>query len=311
MKAIRLHQRGGPEQLLFEDAPVPDPRPGEARLRVHAAGITPMELTWPDTYQYPDGRERLPSIPAHEVSGVVDSLGSGANAVRVGDEVYGLIDFPRDGCAAEFATIPAGDLAPKPRMIDHVHAAAVPLSALTAWQALFDHAKIQSGQQVLIHGAAGGVGTYAVQLARWKGAHVVATASARHAALLRELGVDQIVDYTTTRFEDAVKNMDTVLDTVGGDTPERSWRVLAPQGTLVSIVPNPSHERARARAIRAIFFIVKPSRTQLIRLAELIDAGQVHPIVDAVVPLAQAREAFQRGWAGHNRGKIVLRVVGD
>jgi len=311
MKAIRLHKRGGPEQLVFEDAPVPEPKADEARVRVHAAAITPTELTWPATYKFPDGRERLPSIPAHEVSGVVEALGSDATEVGIGEAVYGLIDFPHDGCAAEYATGRAADLAPKPRTIDHVHAAAVPLSGLTAWQALFDHAKIQSGQHVLIHGAAGGVGSYAVQLARWKGAHVVATASAQHAALLRELGVERFIDYATTRFEDVVKNVDAVFDTVGGDTPERSWPVLKPGGTLVSIVPNPSHEEARAQGIRCIFFIVNPSRRQLGRIAELIDAGHVRPIVAAVVPLAQTRAAFERGLAGHNRGKFVLRVVDD
>ncbi|HUI05375.1 MAG TPA: NADP-dependent oxidoreductase [Verrucomicrobiae bacterium] len=309
MKAIRLHKQGGPEQLVFEDAPLPDPKADEALVRVHAAAITPMELTWPATYRYPDGRERLPSIPAHEVSGVVESLGPGASEVGIGEAVYGLIDFPHDGCAAEYAAVRAGDLAPKPRTIDHVHAAAVPLSALTAWQALFDHAKIRSGQHVLIHGAAGGVGSYAVQLARWKGAHVVATASARHAALLHELGVERLVDYATTPFEHAVKNVDAVFDTVGGDTPERSWRVLKPGGVLVSIVPNPSHERARAQGIRCVFFIVNPNRRQLSRITELIDAGHVRPIVGAVLPLAQAREAFERGLAGHNRGKFVLRVA--
>jgi NADPH:quinone reductase-like Zn-dependent oxidoreductase len=309
MKAIRLRKRGGPEQLIFEDAPEPVPMTDEARVQVYAAAITPKELTWPDTYQYPDGRERLPSIPAHEVSGIVDAVGPAEAGLAVGEAVYGLIDFPHDGCAAEFATVRAADLAPKPRTLDHVHAAAVPLSALTAWQALFDHAKLQAGQRVLIHGAAGGVGSFAVQLARWKGVHITSTASQRHASFLRELGVHEAIDYAATRFEDAVKDMDVVFDTVGGDTPERSWQVLKPGGVLVSIVPNPAHERAEAQGIiRNIFFIVKPNRSQLIQIGELIDTGHLRPVVGEVLPLELARDAFERGLAGHNRGKFVLRV---
>src|ERR1700712_2024124 len=181
VKAIRLHARGGPEQLVYEDAPLPDPAAGEALLRVYAAGITPTELTWSETYQTPDGHERLPTIPGHDVSGVVEALGPGVSDVSLGDAVYGLVAFPRDGSAAEYVVVRAGDLAPKPRTLDHVHAAAVPLSALTAWQALFDHAQLKPGQRVLIHGAAGGVGAYAVRMAKKHGAEVYATASSRHA----------------------------------------------------------------------------------------------------------------------------------
>lgn len=311
MKAIRLHKRGGPEQLIFEEAPVPVPTLDEARVVVYAAAITPTELSWPESYQYPDGRERLPSIPAHEVSGIVEDVSPGTDGIAVGEAVYGLIDFPHDGCAAEYATVRTADLAPKPRTIDHVHAAAVPLSALTAWQAFFDHAKLEAGQRVLIHGAAGGVGSYAVQLARWKGANIVATASMRHATFLRELGVEEIIDYAERRFEETVKDIDVVFDTVGGDIPERSWRVLKPGGVLVSIVPNPSHERAQSQGIRSVFFIVKPIRAQLIQIGELIDTGHVRPIVGEVLPLALARDAYERGLAGHNRGKFVLRVRKD
>src|SRR3954453_10449706 len=187
VKAIRLHARGGPEQMVYEDAPLPAPAAGEALLRVCAAGITPTELTWSETYRTPDGHERLPTIPGHDVSGVVEVLGPGVSDVSPGDAVYGLIAFPRDGSAAEYVAVRAADLAPKPRSLDHVHAAAAPLSALTAWQAFFTHAGLSSGQRVLIHGAAGGVGAFAVQLARWRGAHVSATASVRHHEFLRGL----------------------------------------------------------------------------------------------------------------------------
>src|SRR5947208_11732583 len=179
VKAIRLHARGGPEQIVYEDAPLPAPAAGEALLRVYAAGITPTELTWSETYRTPDARERLPTIPGHDVSGVVEAVGPGVSDVSPGDAVYGLIDFPRDGSAAEYVAVRAADLAPKPLSLDHVHTAAVPLSALTAWQALFVHAGVAGGDRVLIHGAAGGFGTYAVQFAYTRGAHVSGTHSKR------------------------------------------------------------------------------------------------------------------------------------
>src|SRR4051795_9109654 len=308
MKAIRLHARGGPEQIVYEEAPLPAPAAGEALLRVHAAGITPTELTWAETYRRPDGQERLPTIPGHDVSGVVEALGPGVSDVAPGDAVYGLVEFPRDGSAAEYVAVRAADLAPRPRSLDHVHAAAVPLSALTAWQALFVHADLAAGQRVLIHGAAGGVGAFAAQLARWRGAHVSATASARHPDFLRELGVETAIDYRTARFEETLRDVDVVLDTVGGDTLERSWRVLRRGGTLVSVAAEPAPEPARDAGARGFFFSVERSRDQLVEIARLIDAGRIRPVLDAVLPLARAREAFERGRAGHVRGKIVLRV---
>jgi len=308
VKAIRLHARGGPEQMVYEDAPRPAPAAGEALLRVHAAGITPTELTWSETYRTSDGHDRLPTIPGHDVSGVVEAIGPGVSDLAPGDAVYGLIEFPRDGSAAEYVAVRAADLAPKPQSLDHVHAAAVPLSALTAWQALFVHAGLAAGQRVLIHGAAGGVGAFAAQLARWRGARVSATASARHHDFLRELGVETAIDYRTTRFEEVLRDVDVVLDTVGGDTMERSWGVLRRGGTLVSVAAPPPPKLARDGGTRGIFFIVEPSRVQLVEIARLIDAGEIRPVLEAVLPLARAREAFERGLAGHVRGKIVLRV---
>src|SRR4051812_40174673 len=308
VKAIRLHARGGPERMVYEDAPLPDPAAGEALLRVYAAGITPTELTWSETYRTPDGHERLPTIPGHDVSGVVEALGTGVSGVSAGDAVYGLVAFPRDGSAAEYVTVRAADLAPKPRTLDHVHAAAVPLSALTAWQALFVHAGLAHGQRVLIHGAAGGVGAFAAQLARWRGAHVSATASARHHDFLRALGVETAIDYRTTRFEEVLRDVDVVLDTVGGGTTERSWRVLRRGGGAGSPAAPPPPPPAQEAGARGVFFIVEPSRAQLVEIARLIDAGEIRPVLEAVLPLARAREAFERGLTGHVRGKIVLRV---
>jgi NADPH:quinone reductase-like Zn-dependent oxidoreductase len=309
MKAIRLHARGGPERLVLEDVPKPVAGEHEALVRVHASGITPTELTWKETYQACDGAERIPTIPGHELSGAVEELGPGVSEPAIGEAVYALTSFCRDGTAAEYVVVKAEDLAPKPRTVEHSAAAAVPLSALTAWQALADHAGLRAGQRVLIHGGAGGVGTFAVQLAHLHGAHVIATASTRNVEFVLGLGADGVVDYTKARFESLVRDVDVVLDTIGGDTLERSWRTVRKGGVLVSIVQNVSQERAASCGVRGVFFIVEPSRSQLIEIARLIDTGKLRPVIGKVLPLEQAREAFEHGLAGHNRGKIVLRVA--
>lgn len=309
MKAIRIHCRGGPEALVYEDAPIPALRPGDALVRVHAASISPAEFTW-HIWETPDGRSRLPFIPSHEVSGVVADVAPDVRDVEIGDEVYALTDFFRDGGAAEYIAVRASELAPKPRSVGHASAAATPLSALTAWQALFDHARLTLGQRVLIHGAAGGVGSFAVQLARWRGAHIIATASARNVDFVRELGADETIDYVATPFETVVRDVDVVLDTVGSTVTERSWSVLRPGGLLVTIVRQPA-EWTAGRAARGLFFIVEPRRTQLVELSRLIDAGMIRPIVEAVLPLNQAREAYERGINEHPRGKLVLAVSGN
>ena len=310
MKAVQLQARGGPEHLVYDEAPLPAPRQGEARVKVHAAGISPHELSWPSTYQTADGEERLPSIPGHEFSGVVEALGPGVSEVKVGDAVYGLCEFGRDGCDAEYVVVAAKSLAPKPRALSHVYAAAVPLSGLTAWQALFEHAQLSAGQSVLIHGGAGAVGLFAVQLALWRKAKVTATASAPNTLFLRDMGVGHVIDYGCTRFEKACREMDVVLDTVGGETLERSWQVLHAGGTLVSTVQQPSPEQARKHHCRGIHFIVRSDRQQLVELGELIEQGVVRPVLDAVQPLQRARKAFERALSEHVRGNIVLQVSG-
>ena len=309
VKAIRVHRLGGPEALVYEDVPIPALQPGDALVRVHAAGISPAEFTW-QIWETPDGRSRLPFIPSHEVSGVVEDVVPDTRDVEVGDAVYGLIDFFRDGGAAEYVAVRATELAPKPRSLDHASAAATPLSALTAWQALFDHARLTPGQRVLVHGAAGGVGSFAAQLARWRGAHVIATASARNVDFVRKLGADDVIDYGATPFESVVRDVDVVLDTIGGTTTEKSWSVLRRNGLLVTIVRQPA-EWTAGRAARGLFFVVEPRRTQLNELSRLIDAGMIRPIVEAVLPLERARDAYERGIREHPRGKLVLRVVGD
>jgi NADPH:quinone reductase-like Zn-dependent oxidoreductase len=309
MKAIRMHTKGGPELLAYEDAPRPTLQPGDALVRVIATSITRTELTWDETYTDRAGRPRIPTIPGHEFAGIVDALAPEAAAVHVGDAVYALSPFCRDGSAAEFIAIRAVDLAPKPHSLNFEQAAAVPLAGLTAWQALFDHAQIEKGGRVLIHGAAGGVGTYAVQLANWKGAEVIATASAQDHNFLGELGASEVIDYANERFEEKVEDVDVVLDTIGGETQQRSWSVLRRGGILISIVSPVAADKAASLDVRGAFFIVEPNRTQLIELGRLIDNGTLRVVVGAVLPLARAREAFEQALTGHRRGKIVLQVA--
>ena len=310
MKAIRLHGRGGPDHLVYEDAPQPRPGAEEVLVRVYATGIIANELKWDETYQTKAGSPRALPIPGRDLSGVVEAVGHGVTEPAKGDEVYAMLDYCCDGAEAEFTIALPNELAPKPRTLDHVQAAAVPLTALTAWQALFEHARLAAGQTVLIHGAAGGVGVFAVQLARWAGAQVIATASQRNRDFLCELGANEIIDYTTTRFEEVVQGVDFVFDTVGGDTLHRSWQVVKPGGVLASVVsPRPSFAEAQAYNVRPVWFVVQPNREQLVRIGALIDEGKVRPIIDTVLPLSQARQAYEQGAKGHTRGKIVLRVV--
>jgi NADPH:quinone reductase-like Zn-dependent oxidoreductase len=307
MKAVRLHGRGGPEQLVYEEAPQPRPGPGEVLARVGASGVIANELKWDITYQTAAGAPRPFPIPGHDLSGVVAEVGPGVMDLGVGDAVYAMLGYGRDGAEAEYAIALASELAPRPRTLDDTQAAAVPLSALTAWQALFVHGGLSAGQTALIHGAAGGVGVLATQLARWKGARVLTTASARNADFVRALGADEVIDYATTRFEDVVHDVDVVFDTVGGDTLARSWRVVKPGGSLVSVVSPLSGQPVR-EDIRYVYFIVEPSSAQLREIGALIDAGQLRPVVDQVFPLAQARQAYETAASGHPRGKIVITV---
>jgi NADPH:quinone reductase-like Zn-dependent oxidoreductase len=309
MKAIRIHGRGGPDHLVYEDVPQPHPGSGEVLVRVYAAGVIANELKWDETYQTTTGSPRDLPIPGRDLSGVVEEVGPGVTALVKGAQVYAMLGYGRDGAEADYTIALPNELAPKPGVLDHEQAAAVPLSALTAWQALFDHAHLAAGQTVLIQGGAGGVGVFAVQLAHWAGARVIATASARDRDFVRELGADEVIDYTTTRFEEVVHGVDLVFDLVGGDTLQRSWQVIQPGGLLVSIVsPSPSADGEKEHDVRFAYFIVEPDRDELIRISELIDEGHLRPVIDTVYPLAQARQAYEQAAKGHTRGKIVLRV---
>ena len=253
----------------------------------------------------------LPFIPGWDVSGVVEGVGSGVTKFKKGDEVYARPDVARSGKGtyAEYVVVKETEAALKPKSIDHVHAAAIPVVALTAWQALFDTAALSKGQRILIHGAAGGVGSFAVQLAKWKGAHVIGTASTRNQPFLRQLGVDEPIDYETTRFEDVIHDVDVVLDPIGGDTQNRSWKVLKKGGILVSIVAPPSADEAAKHGVRSAFFSARPSSLQLFEIAKLVDAGKLKPVVETVLPLSDARRAHELNETGHARGKTVLKVA--
>jgi NADPH:quinone reductase-like Zn-dependent oxidoreductase len=306
MKAIRIHALKGLEGidgLVYEDAPEPVPAVGDVLVRVRACSFTPTELQWP-LWTDRAGRDRAPLIPGHEFSGVVAALGYGTTGAIVGQEVYGLIDGYRDGAAAEYIAIEARDIAPKPTTIDHVHAAALPQAGLTSWQALFVHGQLVSGQTVLIHGAAGGVGSIAVQLARSVGAHVIGSgrSTARDVAL--DLGADRFVDLEQDRWEAEVGAVDLVFDTVGGDVLARSPAVVKPGGAVVTAM-NPLP--VDYPGVRVVHFVREPSGPQLAELAQLVDGGQVRPQVGAVYPLADAREAFLAKSTRSIPGKVVLQ----
>jgi len=306
MKAIRIHQYGGPEVLAQVEMQRPTPGHDEVLIKVHAAAVNPIDWKMRAGYVKEVFPLTFPSTLGWDVSGTVEETGDKATQFKRGDEVYALV---KGGGYAEFVVANATVVAKKPRTLDHVYAAAVPVAGQTALQALFEVAQLRAGQKVLIHAAAGGVGNFAVQLAKAKGAYVIGTASSKNQAFLGELGVDQAVDYQKTRFEDAVRDVDVVLDTVGGETQERSFKVLKKGGILVSLVQPPSQESATKYGVRALFYGGHASSSDLAEIAKLIDDGKVKPVVETVLPLADARLAHELSETGHARGKIVLKVA--
>lgn len=308
MKAIRIHAYGESDVLTYEEAPLPTVGPEDVLIRVHAAAINPVDWKIRAGYLQDFIPYKLPLILGWDVSGVVEAIGAQVTQFQPGDEVYARPNIERNGAYAEYIAVSASEVAFKPKSIDHVHAAAVPLAGITAWHCLFESAQLTAGQRVLIHAAAGGVGSYAIQFARWKGATVIGTASARNRDFLLELGADQVIDYRDTRFEEGLEPVDAVLDTIGGEVQERSWQVVKPGGMLVSIISPPSEEQAAAHHCRSAYVFIQPRADWLTEIAKLIDAGQVKPIVDAVLPLERAAEAHELSQSGHTRGKIVLQV---
>ncbi|PZG18297.1 NADP-dependent oxidoreductase [Nonomuraea aridisoli] len=304
MRAITVRDReAGVGGLTLTDMPYPHAAENDVIVRVHAAGFTPGELDWPATWADRAGRDRTPSIPGHELSGVVAELGYGTTGLTVGQRVFGLTDWARDGSLAEYTAVEARNLAPLAAGIDHTVAAALPISGLTAWQGLFDHGRLTTGQTVLVHGAAGGVGSIAVQLAREVGARVIGTGRAGDRDVVLGLGAQSFLDLDSDDLRH-VGEVDVVLDVIGGDVLERSAELVRPGGTLVTIAMPPT---VQPKGGRAVFFVVEPDRARLADLAERVRAGRLNPIVGAVRPLSEAPSVFAR----HRRtpGKTIIQVA--
>jgi NADPH:quinone reductase-like Zn-dependent oxidoreductase len=302
MLAARIHEFGGPEALRLEEAPTPEPNAGEVRIRVRASAVNPADYKMRAGMM---GNLPLPFTLGLDFSGEVEAVGPGVTKWKKGDAVFGTAP----GSFAEYRVSPQDQLARRPDGLDPVKAAALPVGALTAWKALFDTAQLKAGQKVLIHGGAGGVGAFAVQLAKDKGAYVIATASARNQAFLKDLGADEAIDYGKARFEEVVKDADVVFDTRGGDTQARSYQVLKPGGILVSIVQPPSQEEARKRGVRAMLVVNSMNPDALERIGKMVAEGKLRAEIDSVIPLTEIRQGLERVQGGHVRGKIVVTVA--
>ena len=308
MKAVRIHEYGGPEVLVLENVPRPEPGTGEILIRVHAAAVNPLDWKVRSGSQKERLNHKLPLILGWDVSGVVESLGTGTKTPAAGTEVFARLDTRRDGAYAEFAVSDARIVAKKPSSLDHVHAASAPLASLTAWQALFEAGRLAAGQRVLVHGAAGSVGAFAVQFAKQKGAWVAGAAKGADIESVSASGADEVVDYDAGPFEQRISPVDVVLDVIGGEIQERSLKVLRKGGILVSTVGINVAGEAKARGIEAKEFWVRSDGDQLSEISRLIDAGRLELRVGTVLPLAKAREAHELAESGRARGKVVLRV---
>ncbi|WP_435841457.1 NADP-dependent oxidoreductase [Streptomyces griseofuscus] len=307
MRAVVVEQWGGAESLVEREMPRPEPGLGEVLVRVHAAGVNPVD--WKTRAS--GALIEWGAVPAvgWDVSGTIEAVGPGVGIFRPGDEVFGMPSFPRQaGAYAEYVVAPARHLAPKPAALTHVEAAALPLAALTAWQALVDTAGLRPGERVLVHAAAGGVGHLAVQIAKARGAYVIGTAGAAKHDLVRRLGADEAIDYRAVRFEDVVSDVDVVLDGLGAETAERSLKVLRPGGRLITL-PGPDDVPTARDGVRAVWMLVEPDHLGLREITALVERGALRPVIDTVVPLAEAAKAHEIGERGRTAGKIVLSVV--
>jgi NADPH:quinone reductase-like Zn-dependent oxidoreductase len=306
MKAVLVHRYGGPEELKYEETTDPVINPDDVLIKIYATSVNPVD--WKIRQGQRKNSAQFPLILGRDVSGVIEKIGDNVTGFQPGDEVYANPDISRPGTYAEYVAVRADEVALKPATIGHELAAALPLAGLTAWQGLFDHGELKSGQKVLIHGAAGGVGNIAVQLARWKGAYVIGTASAKNSSFLQDLGADQVIDYESEDFSEMLTDIDLVFDTIGGDVQAKSLKVLRQGGVLVSTVGIKDMAALQPKGIRGAQYMAHPSGSQLQVLAELVDAGKIRPIVSKILPLKEIEEADRLSEEGHTRGKIVLMV---
>ncbi|MFE6764182.1 NADP-dependent oxidoreductase [Streptomyces sp. NPDC057689] len=312
MRALTQDTAGSPDVLKLVETPRPRPGRGEILVRVHAAGVNPADWKTRERGVFADGTP-LPFTLGFDVSGVVEGVGDGVTLFRAGDAVYGMPHFPHPaGAYAEYVVAPARHFAPRPRGLGHIEAGALPLAALTAWQALVDTADVRPGDRVLIHAAAGGVGHLAVQIAKARGAYVIGTAGAAKHELLRSLGADELIDYRTQDFAETLRDVDVVVDCIGGPSWAGSLRTLRPGGTLVSLLPPDETfpaKKAEAAGVRAVFMLVEPDHSGLREITALVEDGRLRVIVDEVFPLEEAARAHARGETGRTTGKIVLSVA--
>lgn len=306
IQAILVHNYGGPEQLKLEQIQRPEPQAGEVLVCVHAAGVNPVDWKIREGWMKDFRPMQFPYIPGVDLAGVVEELGPGVTTFQKGQAVFGQSS---KGAYTEYTTAAVGTLALKPKTLNFDEAAAIPVGATTAWQGLFDYGGLQAGQRVLIQGAAGGVGSFAVQFARWKGAHVIGTASTSNVDFVRSLGAKRVIDYTSTPVEQAIHDVDLVLDTVGAHTLEASVQALKRGGTLVTIAGQPPEEKVRERNVRVASFSARVSSELLQTFARLIDEGQVKVFVGAKFPLRDAQRAHELNQSGHGRGRIVLHIA--
>ena len=311
MKAIVFYEYGGPEVLKYEDVPRPKPKEDQILARVIAAGVNPVDGMIRSGMFAKDEKTAFPRILGADIAGVVEKTGSKITKFKAGDAVYAYISLDNEGGYAEYALATENEASPKPKSLDYVEAAAVPVVALTAWQALIDTAKLSAGETVLIHGGSGGVGTFAIQIAKGRGAKVIATASTANQDLLKQLGADVAIDYTKTKFEDIAKDVDVVLDSVGKDTLARSYGVMKKGGFIVSLVARPDQAELAKRGIRGSSLSAEPNSNELAEIGNLIDEKKIRVIVSQTFPLSEARKAHEQVATGHTRGKIVLKVADE
>jgi NADPH:quinone reductase-like Zn-dependent oxidoreductase len=309
MKAITIREFGGPEVLKMEEVPIPKPSSDEVLIKIYASGVNPIDWKIRKGLRKERFPTKFPLILGWDVSGVVQEVGKDVKDLKAGDEVYGRPDPTKNGTYAEYIAVKANEISIKPKTINHIEAAGVPLAGLTAWQGLFDHGHLEKNQRVLIHAASGGVGTFAVQFAKWKGAYIIGTTSSENVDFVKQLGADEVIDYKKEKFDEKVENIDLVFDTLGGEIQKNSLKVLKKGGILITTLKPENEEAAKEKDIHIEGYMAQSKPLDLKKIAGLIDAGKVKIIVAKVFPLEDAAKAQSLSEEGHTVGKIILQVV--